>query len=75
LQRAWLLIGFAGSDVIERVSREFLPDRKDKRKTQTGPMTACGRFFLCGIVRSLTRHPVVIEACHQLKKGGRERVQ
>jgi len=32
LQRAWLLIGFAGSDVIERVSREFLPDRKDKRK-------------------------------------------
>jgi len=28
LQRAWLLIGFAGSDVIERVSREFLPDAK-----------------------------------------------
>jgi len=29
MQHAWRLIGFAGSDVIERVWREFRPDRKD----------------------------------------------
>lgn len=29
MQHGWLLIGFAGSDVIERVWREYRPDRKD----------------------------------------------
>ena len=28
MQHVWLLIGFAGSDVIERVSREFSPTAK-----------------------------------------------